>query len=101
MSAAAGGATAIPVAPLPVPYPKKHRVLNFLSGKAQYAIHELITAIPLDDDADIRTRLMYDDIRSRLIAGLRAAQDLYGMTAPPVRPRSPCPCGRGCTDDHD
>ena len=90
-----GGATAIPIAPLPVPIRPKDRLLNFLSGKAQYAIYELIQAIPLDDDADIRTRLMYDDIRSRLIQGLRASQDLYAMTAPPPKPPSPCPCGCG------
>ena len=96
-----GGATAIPVEPVFVPYSKKDRLLNFLSGKAQYAIYELIQAMPLDDNADIRTRLMVDDIRTRLIAGLRAAQDMYAMSAPPVRPRSPCPCGRDCTEDHD
>ena len=90
-----GGATAISVAPLQVPIRPKDRLLNFLSGKAQYAIYELIQAIPLDDDADIRTRLMYDDIRSRLIQGLRASQDLYAMTAPPPKPPSPCPCGCG------
>ena len=98
MSAAA---TTVNVAPLSVPYRKKDRLLNFLSGKAQYAIYELLLAAVPDDDADIRTRLMFEDIRGKLTLGLQATQNMYDLTAPPVRPRSPCPCGKGCLEDHD
>ncbi len=71
----------------------RQRVLNFLCGKAQYAIYELIQAIPLDDRADIRTRLLHDEARQTLIAALRSCQILYGLTSPPPAPLDPCPCG--------
>jgi hypothetical protein len=76
----------------------RSRVLNLLAGKTQSSIYELYLAIPVDAvDADIGTRLMYDDIRTKLLAAFRATQVLYGMTALPVLPYDPCPCGCDAT----
>lgn len=69
------------------------RVLNILSGKAQIAMEQLINAIPLSADADICTRLLFDEARHNLIIALRSAQILYASTAPPIRTYTPCPCG--------
>jgi hypothetical protein len=99
MSAAAD--TIVAVEETLAPYQKQKRIMNFHCGKAQNAIFNLIESIKVDDDADIRTRLLFIDIRERLIIGLRAVQNLYDATAPPRRAPSPCPCGRGCVEDHD
>jgi len=69
------------------------RLLNWTTGKAQSAIYELINALPLDSRDDIRTRLLYDDARIKLLAAFRSCELVYAITSPPAPPLSPCPCG--------
>lgn len=73
-------------------YTRQRYILNTNSDKAQNAIYNLLLTIPISLDDDIRTRLLYDDARTKLLEAFRACQAIYAITAPPEPPLGPC-CG--------
>ena len=73
---------------------QRKRVMNQLAGKAQAAIWELYLTIPSSGNDDIATRMVYDDIRNKLLEAFRASQILYERTSLPPPPYVPCPCGK-------